>query len=100
MSPIVIDRSGQRELTEMKWGLVPSWAKDEKFKLINARSETAHEKPSFKSSLKNQRCLIPADGFLEWQGAEEQPFYIQLKNQPLFAFAGLWSLWNNPEKIV
>lgn len=97
MSPVIIDRSGQRELTEMKWGLVPSWAKDEKMKLINARSETAHEKPSFKNSLKNQRCLIPADGFLEWQGAEKQPHYIYLKDQPLFAFAGLWSIWNSPE---
>jgi len=97
VSPIVINHSGKRELTEMKWGLIPSWAKDEKIKLINARSETAHEKPSFKNSLQNQRCLIPADGFLEWQGKEKQPYYIQLKNRPLFAFAGLWSTRNNPE---
>lgn len=97
LSPVVVNRSGQRQLTAMKWGLIPSWAKDEKiaWKLINARSETAHEKPSFKNSLKNQRCLIPADGFIEWQGKEKQPHYIQLKNQPLFAFAGLWSTWNN-----
>jgi putative SOS response-associated peptidase YedK len=95
MSPIVISKSGQRELTGMKWGLVPTWAKDEKMKLINARSETAHEKPSFKNSLRNQRCLIPADGFLEWQGKEKQPHYIQLKEQALFAFAGLWSTWKN-----
>ena len=96
-SPVIINRSGQRELTAMKWGLIPSWAKDEKTKLINARSETAHEKPSFKNSLKNQRCLIPADGFLEWKGKKKQPYYIQLKNQPLFAFAGLWSTWSNLE---
>jgi len=79
----------------MKWGLVPTWAKDEKLKLINTRSETAHEKPSFKNSFKNQRCLIPADGFLEWQGKEKQPHYIQLREQVLFAFAGLWSTWRN-----
>ncbi len=96
-SPIVINRSRQRELIEMKWGLVPSWAKDEKLKLINARSETAHEKPSFKNSLKSQRCLIPADGFLEWRGTEKQPCYIFLKTHALFAFAGLWSIWNSPE---
>jgi putative SOS response-associated peptidase YedK len=97
MSPIVINQAEQRELTGMKWGLIPSWAKDEKMKLINARSETAHEKPSFKSSLKNQRCLIPADGFIEWQGKEKQPHYIQLKERALFAFAGLWSNWKTPE---
>lgn len=96
-SPVVINRSGQRELIEMKWGLVPFWEKDEKMKLINARSETVHEKPSFKNSLKNQRCLIPADGFLEWLGTEKQPYYIFLKTHALFAFAGLWSIWNSPE---
>jgi putative SOS response-associated peptidase YedK len=99
VSPVVINKSGQRELAGMKWGLVPTWAKDEKMKLINARSETAHEKPSFKNSLKNQRCLIPADGFLEWAGKEKQPHYIQLKEQALFAFAGLWSTWKNLEGI-
>jgi putative SOS response-associated peptidase YedK len=97
ISPIVINHTGQRELTTMKWGLMPSWANDEKINFINARSETAHEKPSFKSSLKNQRCLVPADGFLEWAGKEKLPHYIQLRKQALFAFAGLWSKWNNPE---
>ena len=99
LSPVVINNSEQRELTAMKWGLVPSWAKDEKMKLINARSETAHEKPSFKNSLRNKRCLIPADGFLEWRGTEKQPCYIYLKDQALFAFAGLWSTWNSPEGV-
>lgn len=99
LSPVVVNRSGQRELTAMKWGLVPPWAKDEKMKLINARSETAHEKPSFKNSLRSQRCLIPADGFIEWRGTEKQPCYIYLKDQALFAFAGLWSTWNNPEGV-
>jgi len=83
----------------MNWGLIPAWAKDDKMKFINARSESVHEKPSFKNSLKNQRCLIPADGFLEWQGMgkEKQPYYIQLKDQALFAFAGLWSAWKSPD---
>ncbi len=96
-SPIIIDRSGHKGLATMKWGLVPAWAKDEKMKLINARSETAHEKPSFKNSLKNKRCLIPADGFIEWKGKDKQPYYIFLKAQALFAFAGLWSTWKSPE---
>ena len=99
LSPVVINSSDQRELTEMKWGLVPSWAKDEKMKLINARSETVHEKPSFKNSLRNKRCLIPADGFIEWQGTEKQPCYIYLKDQALFGFAGLWSTWNSLEGV-
>ncbi|MBT7522247.1 MAG: SOS response-associated peptidase [Nitrospina sp.] len=97
LSPVVINSSGNRELTTMKWGFVPSWAKNDKMKFINARSETASEKPSFKGSLIQQRCLIPADGFLEWQGPEKQPYYIYLKDRSLFAFAGLWSTWNYPE---
>jgi putative SOS response-associated peptidase YedK len=99
LSPVVINNPEQRELTAMKWGLVPSWAKDEKMKLINARSETAHEKPSFKNSLRSQRCLIPADGFIEWRGTEKQPCYIYLKDQALFGFAGLWSTWKNLEGV-
>ena len=99
LSPAVINGSDQRELIALKWGLVPPWAKDEKMKLINARSETAHEKPSFKSSLRSKRCLIPADGFIEWKGAEKQPCFIYLKDQALFAFAGLWSNWKNPEGV-
>jgi len=97
--PVVIDPAGGKQLMSMNWGLIPAWAKDDKMKFINARSESAHEKPSFKNSLKNQRCLIPADGFLEWQGMgkEKQPYYIQLKDQALFAFAGLWSAWKSPD---
>ena len=97
LSPVVINSSGYRELTTMKWGFVPSWAKNDKMKFINARSETAYEKPSFKGSLMKQRCLVPADGFLEWQGSGKQPYYIYLKNHAPFAFAGLWSTWNYRE---
>src|SRR5699024_12601802 len=86
----------------VRWGLVPSWAKDEKigYKMINARSETAHEKPSFKNSMVRKRCLIIADSFYEWQktGQETQPKRIQLANHRLFAFAGLWDRWQRDEK--
>ncbi len=96
-SAVVVNSENQTQLTEMKWGLIPSWAKDVQMgnKLINARSETLHEKPSFRDSFKNQRCLIPADGFIEWKG--KNPHYIRMKDQGLFAFAGLWSTWDSGE---
>ncbi|ESA36318.1 hypothetical protein N836_07465 [Leptolyngbya sp. Heron Island J] len=88
-----------REYRIFQWGLVPSWAKDYKigYRLINARSETAAEKPSFRAAFKRRRCLIPADGFYEWQrtasNKKKQPFYIHLRERPVFAFAGLWEQW-------
>lgn len=88
-----------REYRVFQWGLVPSWAKDYKigYKLINARSETVAEKPSFRAAFKRRRCLIPADGFYEWQrtasNKKKQPFYIHLIKSPIFAFAGLWEQW-------
>ena len=93
-SAVITNSFNQLNLTEKKWGMVPSWSKDSKMgnKLINARSETLHEKPSFCESFKNQRCLIPTDGFIEWKG--KKPYYIRMKNQTLFAFAGLWSTWD------
>ena len=80
------------QLSFLKWGLVPSWAKDAAVgsKMINARAETAAEKPSFRAAFKHRRCLIPADGFFEWQGSRKTPMYIYLENRTLFAFAGLW----------
>ena len=99
--PIVIQKDMQRQLVPMTWGLVPSWAKDQSFgaRMINARSESVHEKPSFRSSFKHQRCLVPADGFIEWakEGKEKIPHYIQLKTQGLAAFAGIWSEWKKQE---
>jgi putative SOS response-associated peptidase YedK len=90
-----------RELALVQWGLVPHWAKDPDIgnRLINARAETAAEKPSFREALKRRRCLIPADGFYEWQklGKGKQPFLLRLRNRETFAFAGLWSQWKNPE---
>jgi len=87
----------QRECLELKWGLVPSWAKDPSIgnKLINARGETVAEKPAFRKAFKQQRCLILADGFYEWkrEGKTKQPYYIRFKDNRLFAFAGLWERW-------
>jgi len=82
------------------WGLIPSWAKDPKIgsRMINARSETLTEKPSFRSAYKRKRCLILADGYYEWQevlgNKLKQPVYIRLKSQNPFAFAGLWEEWS------
>ncbi len=86
-----------RELVALHWGLIPSWAKERSIgaRMINARSETVAEKPSFRSALKSRRCLIVADGFYEWQklGARKQPFFIALADRRPFAFAGLWERW-------
>ncbi|HEY9826587.1 MAG TPA: SOS response-associated peptidase [Stenomitos sp.] len=104
--PIAIIRqnqaSGRRELCLQRWGLIPSWAKDATIgsKLINARSETAAEKPSFRTALKYRRCLIPATGFYEWQaikGKGKQPFFFSMMGNSLFAFAGLWESWHDIE---
>ncbi|PSB05241.1 SOS response-associated peptidase [Merismopedia glauca] len=93
--------SGDRQLKFRQWGLIPSWAKDATIsaKLINARAETVAEKPSFRTAFRRRRCLIIADGFYEWQkvGQTKQPFYIHLKNERTFAFAGLWEAWKNPQ---
>ena len=85
----------KNEMMGMKWGFVPSWTRDSQIgqKLINARAETLIEKPSFRDSFKNQRCLVPADGFVEWK--EKRPYYIRFKNRRLFAFAGIWSIWDS-----
>jgi putative SOS response-associated peptidase YedK len=92
-----LDARGYRELRLVKWGLVPSWAKDPRryTTLINARSETAPEKPSFRGPTRHRRCLIPATGYYEWTGGRgsKQPQLIRLKDQELFAIAGLWEAW-------
>jgi len=90
-----------RGLDMLRWGLIPSWAKDMKigYKMINARRETLAQKPSFRTAFKKRRCLIAADGFYEWKhaGKTKQPFFVQLKNRSVFAFAGLWESWRSPE---
>ncbi len=84
-----------------RWGLVPRWAKDETIgrRMINARSETAHEKPAFRDAFAKRRCLLPADGFYEWkkEGSGKQPYHIHVHDRSLITFAGLWERWTTPE---
>ena len=100
---LVIPNDDQNTADFFVWGLIPMWAKDPAIgnKLINARGETLEEKPAFRSSLKYKRCLILADGFYEWKGAEgkkvKTPFFIHMKDRKPFAFAGLWDSWNSPD---
>ena len=96
----VVQVGDDRTWSVFQWGLVPSWAKDPSIgsRMINARAETLTEKPSFRTAFKRRRCLIPADGFYEWQGpaGSKQPFYITCQHHP-FAFAGLWEHWEGTE---
>ncbi len=98
------DNGGERGMALLKWGLIPSWAKDPKisYKMINARSETVHEKPSFKNAFHSRRCIIPASGFYEWErrGKEKIPHYIHLKDGKIMSLAGLWDRWKSPEGNV
>lgn len=99
-APVVVD-GGARQLVMMRWGLVPSWSKDPAagYKMINARAETAPEKPSFRGPFRKQRALIPADGFYEWkrEGTGKTPFALRLASRELFAMAGLWDRWRAPD---
>ncbi|MEL7536334.1 MAG: SOS response-associated peptidase [Pseudomonadota bacterium] len=101
----VIRKSTERDETELcmlRWGLVPFWAKDLSIgnKLINARSETAFEKPAFRAAYKKRRCLIPADGFYEWHrtASGKQPYYVTTADETPFAMAGLWGSWDDKGK--
>ena|ERR1700722_6721161 len=89
-----------KELSLMRWGLIPSWSEDSSSaaKMINARSETAATLPAFRDALKSRRCLIPADGFYEWQknGKTKQPYCFEIDGGEPFAFAGLWDRWKDP----
>lgn len=94
--------AGQREIALMRWGLVPSWAKEigGSAPLINARGETVAEKPSFRSAFKKRRCLIPADGFYEWkklESGQKQPYRIALPDDAPFGFAGIWEQWQSAQ---
>jgi putative SOS response-associated peptidase YedK len=93
----VLEEGGQRRLEVLRWGLIPPWADDPQIgsRMINARSETAPGKPSFRRAFRERRCLIPADGFYEWQrtNGTKQPFYIHMEDGRPFAFAGLWESW-------
>ena len=93
----VRDDGGAPSAFMARWGLIPSWSKDPTVgaKMINARSETIREKPSFKTAFKRRRCLIPADSFFEWKtiGGVKQPYLIRFADQEIFAFAGIWERW-------
>jgi len=97
----VISNEAPEILSFFKWGLIPFWAKDKSIgnKLINARAETITEKPSFKNSLKQKRCLVLSDGFYEWRklGKEKVPYRITLSDDSPFAMAGIWDAWENSE---
>lgn len=89
-----------RALALLRWGLIPSWAKDPSLgdRMINARAETAAGKPAFRSAIRRRRCLVPASGFYEWKrtNGRKQPYYIRRPDGKPFAFAGLWESWEGP----
>ena len=97
----VLARHGVRSLRVLRWGLVPSWAKDARgaARLINARAETVAEKPAFRKAYARRRCLVPADGYYEWQadGTRKQPWYLTSRDGEPLAMAGLYEVWSPPE---
>ena len=100
--PVIRQRpDGERVAHLLRWGLVPSWAKDEAIghRLFNARAETVAEKPSFRSAYRKRRCIVPANGFYEWKAAAsgKQPYYVHAADDRLLALAGLWEHWNRAE---
>ena len=100
-NPVITKDNGVTALSSMRWGLVPNWAKNPnpKIKPINARAETLSEKPSFKDLFLKKRCLVPADGYFEWQvtGTNKIPHYIHLPDMSAFAFAGIWDNWKGDD---
>ncbi len=103
--PVITDEKHQI-IQQLKWGLIPFWVKDEKtaksirMNTFNARAETIFEKPSFKHSIMNKRCIVLADGFFEWREVEVKkiPYYIRLTDHRAFAIAGIWDSWHNKAK--
>ena len=97
----VAEEQAQREFACFRWGLIPSWAKDEKISrtLINARAESVADKPSFRAAFKRRRCLVLADGYYEWkqEGQQKQPYHFHFHDNSPFAFAGLWECWRGPD---
>lgn len=103
---IPIVKNGAKQVDFCRWGFIPAWAKADMQNTdglplahINARLESLHEKPTFKTAFQKQRCLIPASGYYEWRtiANRKQPYFIYLKEEPLFAFAGIWSTWRAPD---
>ena len=101
-APVLVWETGQPTLKSMRWGLIPSWSKDETIgdKLTNARAVTITEKPSYRKPFEKQRCLIPADGFYEWQTTQagKQQFRFTMKGGGFFCMAGLWEKWIRPPR--
>ena len=99
-----LDERSNHTIAKLRWGLVPAWAKDAKIgsHLINARSETVHEKRAFRSAFRRRRCLIPADGWLEWrkEGNLKQPYFITSSSGNPLSFAGLWERWNKGTETI
>ena len=100
--PVVRASGSRRVIASMRWGLIPNWAKDASMAQINARSETLLERPVFKESFERRRCLIPADGFYEWKqnGRSKPPFHFAMKDDSLFAFAGIWDRWKSRQSAT
>ena len=102
-APAILNEN-EKSVQLLRWGLIPSWAKDPKiaYQLYNARAETIAEKPSFRNAFKKRRCLIPADGFYEWRmesdGKSKIPMRVRLKSKEPFTFAGLWETWKDPQE--
>ena len=98
---VVMERSGTRLLKVVRWGLVPSWAKDAKgaARLINARSESIADKPAFRAAYQRRRCLVPADGYYEWQpvGGRKQPWFLADRGRDPLAMAGLYEVWSKDD---
>jgi putative SOS response-associated peptidase YedK len=98
--PIVRLNAGKREFALVRWGLIPAWVKDPRgfSLLINARGDTVNDKPAFRNAMKRRRCLIPADGFYEWQeeGGRKRPYVVRPRHGGPIAFAGLWECWTGP----
>lgn len=101
---VTTSREGEPRGELLRWGLVPHWAKDSSgaARMINARSETVAEKPAFRDAFRSRRCLVVADGFIEWErrGKERHPFHITRADRAPFAFAGVWATWNGPQDQV
>lgn len=98
--PVVVSRQGERILTLMRWGLIPSWAKDTKigYSTFNARAEAVENRPAFRAAWQQgRRCLVIADGYYEWRDADKQPFAVALGNRGPMTFAGLWEAWQAPD---
>lgn len=95
----LIGTNDGRKLGPLKWGLVPSWATDERigYKMINARAETLAEKPAFRQSFSSKRCIIPADGYYDWKKDTKQPYRITMQDESLFSFAALYDSWVAPD---